>query len=150
MAVQPGIDTSAGHRYDVAPTRYGDTSGDGWLSFSIVLLAMAGCLNVIGGIAAIDNANFYVGNAEFVIGNLNTWGWIALCIGVVQLVTAYGIYRRNQVARWLGVFALAANAIGELLWIPAYPFWSLAIFALDLIAIYGLIVYGQKQTPARA
>jgi hypothetical protein len=31
--------------------------------------------------------------------------------------------------------------IAQLLRMPAYPFWSLAIFALDTLAIYGLVVY---------
>jgi hypothetical protein len=26
--------------------------------------------------------------------------------------------------------------------IPAYPFWSLAIFAVDILVIYGLAAYG--------
>jgi hypothetical protein len=39
---------------------------------------------------------------------------------------------------------LAANAIVQLLMMPAYPFWSLSIFALDILAIYGLVAYGKK------
>jgi hypothetical protein len=27
---------------------------------------------------------------------------------------------------------------------PAYPFWSLAVFTIDVLAIYGLIAYGQR------
>jgi hypothetical protein len=27
---------------------------------------------------------------------------------------------------------------------PAYPFWSLAIFAVDILALYGLIAYGDR------
>jgi hypothetical protein len=152
MGVQPGIDTSASHRYDVATSRYGNErdTGDGWVAFSVVLLGIASVLNIIGGIAAIDDANFYVNNAQFVIGSLNTWGWVALGVGIVQALAAFGIVRRNQLARWIGVFVLAVNATTELVWIAAYPFWSLAIFALDLVAIYGLIVYGDKPRAARA
>jgi len=39
---------------------------------------------------------------------------------------------------------LAANAIAQMLMIPAYPFWSLALFTLDIVAIYGLVAYGQR------
>jgi hypothetical protein len=28
--------------------------------------------------------------------------------------------------------------------IPAYPFWSLTLFAIDIVAIYGLAVYGKR------
>ena len=27
---------------------------------------------------------------------------------------------------------------------PAYPWWSLCIFTLDILAIYGLIAHGKK------
>src|SRR4051794_29075496 len=137
---------SAQHRYDAGHERspvVGDR-GDGWLTFAIVLLGIAGVLNVIGGISAISDSKFWVQDAKYAVGSLKTWGWVILSIGVIQLIVSYGIYLRNQGARWLGVFSLALNAIAELLMIPAYPFWSLSIFALDVIAIFGLIVYGQK------
>jgi hypothetical protein len=147
MAVQPSGDMSAQHRYDVSYDRQsiGTSPGDGWLAFSIVLLGIVGVLNTIGGIAAIGDSKFYVHDTKYVLGSLHTWGWVVLLIGVIQLLVAYGIYARNQAARWIGVLSLALNSIAQLLMIPAYPFWSLSIFALDIIAIYGLIVYGQKE-----
>ena len=39
---------------------------------------------------------------------------------------------------------LSLNALAQLLMMPAYPFWSLAIFAIDILAIYGLIAYGKR------
>ena len=54
------------------------------------------------------------------------------------------MFVKNQLSRWVGVVALAANAIAQLLMMPAYPFWSLSIFALDILAIYGLLAYGKK------
>ena len=37
--------------------------------------------------------------------------------------------------------------IAALLSIPAYPFWSLAIFAVDILIIYGLAAYGGRRQP---
>jgi hypothetical protein len=54
------------------------------------------------------------------------------------------VFLKNQLSRWVGVVALAANAIAQLLMMPAYPFWSPTIFALDVLAIYGLLAYGKK------
>jgi hypothetical protein len=143
----PPADTSGQHRYDVGYERYPITEyggGDGWLNYSIVLLTIAGFLNAIGGIAGIADSHFYVHNTHYVIGNLKTYGWIVTVIGVAQLLIALGIYSRNQLARWLGVLSLSVNAIVMLLMLPAYPLWALSIFALDLIAIYGLISHGQQ------
>ena len=118
--------------------------GHGWVLFAGVLVLLVSTLNVIEGIAAIGNAHFFVANTHYIIGSLNTWGWIVLCIGVLQCVVGLDVFARNQFARWTGVAVLCANAIAQLLMIPAYPFWSLSLFALDILAIYGLVAYGKK------
>jgi hypothetical protein len=120
--------------------------GYGWVAFSGVLLLVVGTINFIEGIAAIGNAHFFVHNTHYVFGSLNTWGWVALCIGVVQLLVGLGVFAKNQFARWAGVVILSINAVTQLLMMPAYPFWSLCIFTLDILAIYGLIAYGQHIT----
>ena len=123
--------------------------GQGWVTFAGVLLLTLGCLNVIDGIAAISNAHFYVAGARYVLGDLNAWGWTLLGLGAAQLLVGAGIFARNQFARWTGVAVLTLNAIAQMLAMPAYPFWSLCIFAIDILAIYGLVAYGHHIT-ARA
>ena len=50
----------------------------------------------------------------------------------------------NQVARWFAVAVLGLNAIDQMFFLPAYPFWSLVIIAVDVVALYGLCVYGSR------
>jgi hypothetical protein len=121
-----------------------DDRGYGWVVFAGILLLTVGTLNTIEGIAAISNAHFFVNNTSYVFGDLNTWGWVALILGVTQLLAGGGVFAKNQFARWVGVFALSLNAIAQMLMIPAYPFWSLSIFAVDILAIYGLAAYGSR------
>lgn len=123
---------------------YEDPKGDGWLVFAGVMLMILGVTNIIGGIAAIDDANFYVADAQFQFADLNTWGWVILLTGVGQVLAAFGIWARNQLARWVGVAFAAINMFAQLLMIAAFPLWSLAIYAVDLLIIYGLIVYGGR------
>ena len=125
-------------------TYYEDDRADGWVTFAGVLVLLLGTINFIDGIAAISRAHFYVGNAHYVFGDLRTWGWVALCIGVAQWAVGLGIFVKNQFARWVGVAILSLNAIAQLLMMPAYPFWSLCIFAIDIVAIYGLIAHGKR------
>ena len=35
----------------------------------------------------------------------------------------------------------AVNAIGQLAFVPAYPVWGLAMFAVDILIIYALAVH---------
>jgi putative flippase GtrA len=141
MSVETPRDT-AGGRYSGA---YAEPHGDGWITFAGVMLMLAGVLNVIGGIAAIDDANVYVANAHYTFADLSTWGWIILLTGVVQVLAALGIWARNQFARWLGVGFAGLNAAAQLLMMPAFPLWSLALFGVDLLIIYGLVAYGSRE-----
>jgi hypothetical protein len=121
-----------------------ETSGDGWVLFAGTMLLMAGTLNAIDGIAAISDSTFFTENARFVVSNLNTWGWIVLLLGAVQVLAGFGIWARTPGVRWFGVAVAALNGIAQLLFIPAYPFWSLALFTLDILVIYGLIAHGKR------
>ena len=123
---------------------YDEERGYGWVMFAGVLLLMLGTLNFIEGIAAIGNAHFFVHNTAYIAGSLNTWGWVVLILGASQLLVGFGVFAKNQFARWVGVLVLSANAVAQLLMIPAYPFWSLSIFAVDILAIYGLCAYGRR------
>jgi hypothetical protein len=120
-------------------------NGAGWLLFAGIMVSIAGVLNTIWGIAAIDQAQFFIEDEKFIIEDLKTWGWIILIIGVVQLIAAFSIMAGGEFGRWIGIIAASLSAIGALLSIPGFPFWSLCIFGIDLLIIYGLVVYGGRQ-----
>ena len=127
------------------PTYREDTGGGGWITFAGVMIVIVAILNIIDGIAAISNSSFYIGDARYILSDLNTWGWIVLVIGIVQAVAAFGIWAGSQLARWTGVLIVSLNMIAQLLFIPAYPFWSLAIFTIDVLVIYGLVAHGGRR-----
>ena len=144
MSVHSG--SSPSYRSDdtvgASSTRYTADTGYGWVIFAGSMLLIVGILNVIYGIAAIDDANFFVNGANYVISDLNTWGWVVLITGAVQILTAFGVWARNTLATWLGIAFACLNAIGVLLMLPAYPLLSLALFALDVLVVYALAVHG--------
>ena len=121
-----------------------ERQGYGLVLFASVMLVIIGCFNLIYGIAAIANSHVFTANAHYVFGNLRTWGWITLIIGVLQLLAAAGVLTGNQLARWYGVAVLGLSAIDQMFFIQAYPFWSLTIIAMDVVAIYGLCAYGSR------
>ncbi|HEY1357372.1 MAG TPA: hypothetical protein VGF21_03615 [Thermoleophilaceae bacterium] len=129
---------AAGERY------VDDDTGYGWVVFAGVLLLVVGTLNSIYGIAAIDDSKFFVNGSKYVFSDLNTWGWIVLCLGVAQLLVGFGVFAKNQFARWVGVGVLAMNAVAQMLFLPGAPFLAVSILAMDILAIYGLTAYGGK------
>jgi hypothetical protein len=132
--------------YDVgrlsSPTPVAEPEGSGWVLFAAVMLGLAGLWNLFAGIAAIADAHVYVANAHYVFGDLSTWGWIILTLGILQGFAALALTTGSEVARWFGIGCAAVNSIGQLLFLPAFPFWGIAMFAVDLLIIYGLAVYG--------
>ena len=116
----------------------------GWVTFAGVMLLIAGVLNVIYGIAAIGDSKFFINDSKYILSNLNTWGWITLIIGVIQLFAAFSLWSGNLYGRIIGIGAAGLSAIAALLSIPAYPFWSLAIFAIDIVIIHQIATRGTE------
>ncbi len=111
----------------------------GWWVFAGMLLAISGVLNIIWGIAAIAESNFVtVTGAHYVFSNLNTWGWITLILGVVELFAAGSLFAGGSFGRWFGIIAAGLVAIGALLDVTVLPFWSICVFALSVIILYEL------------
>ena len=125
--------------------RHAEGHGSGLVLFASVLLVILGCFNLIYGIAAIANSHVFTANAHYVFGDLRTWGWITLIIGVLQLGAAAGVLAGSQLARWFAVAVLGLNAIDQMFSIPGYPFWSLTIIAMDVVALWGLCAYGSRE-----
>ena len=119
--------------------------GYGLVLFASILLVVIACFNLIYGIAAIANSHVFTTHAHYVFGNLKTWGWITLIMGLLQLLAALGVLAGNQVARWFAVVVLGLNAIDQMFFISAYPFWSIIIIAMDVVALYGLCAYGSRR-----
>jgi uncharacterized membrane protein HdeD (DUF308 family) len=124
--------------YDREPT-----SGEGWVLFAGVMILIAGFLNVIYGIAAIDNSAFFTDEGRYVIfDDLNTWGWFLLLVGIAQLVAAFSIWSGNPFGRVIGIATASLSALVILFTVNAFPFAAFMLFIIDLLVIYGLVVYG--------
>lgn len=138
MATMPDSGTAPRPRYTERP----QVETSGWVTFAGAMLALVGTLNIVYGIAAISDSRVYVAEDVYVFGSLNDWGWFLLFVGALQLVTAFGVWSGNEIARWAGVLLAGANAIVLLLFLPAFPLLALALFAVDVLVIYGLLAYG--------
>ncbi|HMJ37669.1 MAG TPA: hypothetical protein VK501_27430 [Baekduia sp.] len=121
-----------------------DDQGAGWLVFAGTMLAIVGALNVVYGIAATSNSKFFVRDVEYVLGSLNTWGWVMIAIGAIQLVAAFSVWAGRGFGRWVGVFSAGGNAVIQMLAIPSYPLLALSLFAIDILIIYGLVSFGGR------
>jgi hypothetical protein len=119
--------------------------GAGWITFASIMLLIVGTFSVIDGVVALSKSSFFTANAVYVFSDLRTWGWIMLVLGIVVLFAAASVAAGGQFGRWFGIAAAALNSIGQLLFVPAYPWWSISGFAVDMLIIYALTAYGGRQ-----
>ena len=125
--------------------------GAGRATFAAVLLLIAGTLNIIYGIGALDSANIFVNDTRYIFTNLNTMGWVLIVLGVIQLTGGFSLMAGNTYGRVIGIVGASLGAIGGLFSIGgSNPWWSLAIFALCIYIIQGILVLGEDESaPAR-
>jgi hypothetical protein len=120
--------------------------GAGRAAFAGVLLLLAGTINIIYGIGALDNANIYANDTRYIFTNLNTMGWVLIVVGVIQLTGGFSLLSGNTYGRVIGIVGASLGAIGALLSIGgANPWWSLAVFALCVYIIQGILVFGEDE-----
>ena len=125
--------------------------GAGRATFAGVLLLIAGTLNIIYGIGALDSANIFANDTRYIFTKLNTMGWVLIVLGAIQLTGGFSLLSGNTYGRVIGIIGASLGAIGALLSIGgANPWWSLAIFALCVYVIQGILVLGEdERAPAR-
>jgi hypothetical protein len=119
----------------------GGSKGHGWAAFAATMVLIVGVFNVIYGLAAIIEDDYFLAD-QLLFGDLSFWGWVHLIIGVAQVITAMLIFGGNNFGAVLGIMFAGFNAIAALLAIGAYPVWSVIILVIDGLVIYALTVYG--------
>jgi hypothetical protein len=125
--------------------------GAGRTMFAAILLMIAGTLNIIYGIAAIADANFFTASGtHYVFWSLSAWGWIALIVGIIQLTGGFSLASGNPYGIVIGIAGATIGAIESLLAVSGErPFWALGVFALCLWVLYGIVVYSEDEARAR-
>ena len=125
--------------------------GVGWILFAGVMLMIAGVLNSIWGIAAIDDSSFFTDEGRYILfDDLNTWGWLLLIVGILQLIAAFSVWNGGAYGQVAGIAFASVNAMILLFTVNAFPFAAFMLFIVDLLVIYGLAVYGGRKVDSRA
>ena len=123
-------------------------AGAGWLLFSAIMLGFAGVWAFIEGILALSSSKVFVANATYVFSDLRTWGWIMAALGVLAVVAAFAVLAGSELARWFGIAVAGLYGLGQLLFLHASPWWSMAMFAVSVLVVYGLAAFGGSRLRA--
>jgi hypothetical protein len=120
--------------------------GAGWIGFAGILLILVGFFNVIGGIAAIGSSDYLVN--ELLFANMDAWGWFFLIWGVIQIFAGFAVLGGAAWAAIVGIVTAFFNVIAQLSWAHTNPVWAVCAMVIDVLIIYGLIVYGGRGSEA--
>ena len=119
----------------------------GGIAFAATVLTIIGVFQIISGLVAIFDDNFYVVAQNYTFDlDTSAWGWIHLLLGILLVVTGFGLFSGSA---WAGVTAIvlaSLSAIANFFFIPYYPFWSILVIALDIWVIWALTRPGAIET----
>ncbi|WP_457755460.1 DUF7144 family membrane protein [Streptomyces scabiei] len=114
-----------------------------WVAFAGILLLVSALFNLLNGFVAIFNHGYYStvysGGNRLLIFNYTAWGWIWVTIGIVMALAAVGVLVGSRGARLTGICLAAFCLVGQMIFLPVYPFWSLFTMSVSVLVIYGLL-----------
>lgn len=118
----------------------------GWVAFAGVLMLLLGVLHAVQGLVALLDQEFFVVRSSDVLLDLGytAWGWVHLLAGLVVLAAGYGVFAGRAWARAVGVAVALVSALTSMVFLAAYPVWSMIAIALDVILVWALTVHGAE------
>ena len=119
----------------------------GGMTFAACVLTLVGAFQVIDGLAAIINDEFFINvrNYSFDV-DTTAWGWIHLIIGILLVITGFGLFSRAAWAGVTAIFLASLSAVANFFFIPYFPAWSILVIALDVWVIWSLTRPGVIRT----
>lgn len=126
-------------------TRVEEVATSGWVLFASAMLTLLGAMQVIAGLVGIFKPEFYlVTSAGLMVFNQTTWGWIHVVLGIVSLLAATGVLIGAMWARIYGIIVATLLMLGHVLFLTAYPLWSLIALVVNGFVIYALTLHGDE------
>ncbi|GIJ47891.1 membrane protein [Virgisporangium aliadipatigenens] len=111
----------------------------GWVTFAGVMLLLTGIANLIEGIVALVNDDYVVMIEDVMyLVDITGWGWLQIGLGTLLCAAGAGVLAGQTWARIVAVIVAGVHMLAQILWIGAFPIWSLLMVALDVVVLYAL------------
>jgi len=111
----------------------------GGVSFAAYILILVGSFEILEGLVAIIDDEFYVVARNYTFElDTSAWGWIHLLLGVLLIFMGSGLLSRRLWAVIGGIAVAMLSAVANFFFIPYYPFWSIVLVALNVWVIWAL------------
>jgi hypothetical protein len=111
----------------------------GGIIFAACVLILIGAFQVVAGLAAIIDDEFFVVTRNYTFDlDTTAWGWIHLLFGLLLVATGFGVFARQTWAAATAIVLAGLSALANFFFIPYYPFWAILVIALDVWVIWSL------------
>ncbi|RCV54097.1 DUF7144 family membrane protein [Marinitenerispora sediminis] len=105
--------------------------------FALTMLLIVGVFNFIQGLTALVTPHhFMVLGTDMLLWGFGAWGTLMIIMGVLLVLAGLALYSGQAWARTAAVVLAAVNVVGQLCFFFAFPLWSAAAIALNILAIY--------------
>jgi len=126
---------------------YRDRTGwSSWAMFAGFMMILVGIFQQIQGLVAIFNDDWYrVTNRGLALSaDYTVWGWAHFLFGLIVATAGVAVLNGKTWARILGCVLALISAVANLVFIAAYPAWSVIIIGIDVLIIYALTMHGDE------
>jgi hypothetical protein len=126
--------------------RSGSTAWAGMALFGGIMMVMVGGFQIMQGFVALLRDEYYLVTRNDLLITLDytAWGWTHLLLGVVAVLTGFGVMLGQTWARVLGILIAVVSALVNIAFLSAYPIWSTIVIAIDVLVIYALAAHGRE------
>ena len=119
----------------------------GGITFAGTMMILIGIFQVLNGIVAIANDDFFIVTQNYTFDlDVTAWGWIHLLLGILVVLSGFYLLAGRA---WAGVVAITLavlSAVVSFFFIPYYPWWSLLEIGLAVWVIWAITRPGAVRT----
>jgi uncharacterized membrane protein HdeD (DUF308 family) len=112
----------------------------GWVGFAGLMLLMAGGLNVIWGLVALENKDYFAAHGP-AWSTVTTWGWVLLIAGVFQIIAAVLVFGRQETGQVLAVMLCCLAILAHFLTLGANTAWSIIVIAANALVLWAVTTH---------
>jgi hypothetical protein len=112
----------------------------GWYPFAGTVFILIGCVNVLQGLIGLFKDDYFaVTKGGLLFADFKYWGSFLLILGIIDVLVGMGILAVRTWARVVAIILLMLNVIVQFAFIAAFPIWTVASIALNIIVIFALM-----------
>jgi hypothetical protein len=114
--------------------------------FAGVMMVVSGTFQFLEGVVAVADDDFYFRTENYTFAiDVTTWGWMHIIAGIVVALVGIGVIGGNLLARIMGILVVGFVMVGNFMFLPYYPLWSILLIAFNVAVVWGLATAPAKE-----